>query len=157
MSFLACFPCWFFVGFSENLSSDSFFCNKSLNLGGFVESLISFFQFSSDNVLSYIVLFSQSKSCSDVIGSLWSESSWSLSISESSNFLWSFFNDFKGNNCKIWSADTSSYRLSFSLSGSSWSVQSCSYKFNFILESIIFLSSKILIKNAKLILIKIRH
>lgn len=146
MSFLACFPCWFFVSFGENLSSDSFFSNKSLNLGRFVESLISFFQFSSDNVLSYIVLFSQSESLSDVISSFWSESSWSLSISESSNFLWSFFNYLKSNNSKIWSTDTSSYRLSFSLSSSSWSVQSCSYNFNFRLEFIILLSSKILMK-----------
>lgn len=146
MSLLAWFPSWFFNRFGENLSSNSFFSNKSLDLWGFVESLISFFQFSSDNVLSNIVLFSQSEGLSDVIGSFWSESSWSLSISKSSNFLWSFFNDFKSNNCKIWSTDASSYRLSFSLSGSSWSVQSCSYNFNFILESIILLSSKILIK-----------
>ena len=130
MSFLACFPCRFFISFSENLSSDSFFSNKSLNLSGFVESLISFFKFSSDNVLSYIILFSQSESLSDVIGSFWSESSWSLSISKSSKFLWSFFNNFKCNYGKIWTTDASSYRLSFSLSGSSWSVQSCSYNLN---------------------------
>ena len=130
MSFLACFPCRFFIGFSENLSSDSFFSNKSLNLSGFVESLISFFKFSSDNVLSYIILFSQSESLSDVIGSFWSKSSWSLSISKSSKFLWSFFNNFKCNYGKIWTTDASSYRLSFSFSGSSWSVQSCSYNLN---------------------------
>ena len=134
MSFLAWFPGWYFQFFSKDLSSDSLFSNKSLNFWSFIKSLISFFDFSSDNILCNIVLFSQSKGLSDMTGSLWSKSSWSFSISESCYFWWTFLNNFKSNNCKIWATDASSDWLSFSFSSSSWSVQSCSYIINNLIK-----------------------
>jgi len=109
-----------------------------LNFWCFIKCLITFFNFSSNNVFSYIVLFSQSKGLSDMTSSLWSKSSWSFSISKTSNFLWTFFNNFKSNNCKIWTTDASSDWLSFSFSSSSWSVQSCSYIINDFNNLIIF-------------------
>jgi hypothetical protein len=53
-------------------------------------------------------LLSKSEGSSDVVGSLWTESSWSLSIGESSDFTWSLNENLECNNSKVWAADASS-------------------------------------------------
>jgi hypothetical protein len=125
-----------FVGFPgvnsvssvENLSSNSLLGDESLNIWGFVESLsILLSNLSSDNVLSDIIGLSKDKSFSNVSGSLWSKSSWSLGIGKSFNFTFSFDENSEGNDRKVSSTDASSARLSLSLSSSSWSVKSDSY------------------------------
>lgn len=116
----------------DSLSSDSLLSDKSLDLWSFVEDLIFFAlnllgDLSSDNVLGDIILsLSENESLSDVLGSLWSESSWSVGISESSNFSLTLDEDLEGNDGKIWSADATSGRLSLSFTCSSWSVKSSS-------------------------------
>jgi len=98
----------------ENLSSNSLLSDKSLDLWCFIESLfgsvLAFLSvvFSSDNVLSNIILFSENESGSNVRCSLWSESSWSLAISESWNLSFTLNQNFKSNDGKIWSTDASS-------------------------------------------------
>jgi len=52
------------------LSSDSLFSDQSLDLWWLVEGLVTLFDFSSDDVLSYIILLSESKYLSDIVGSL---------------------------------------------------------------------------------------
>jgi len=85
-----------------------------LDLWGLVEHLIVFAlnlhgDGSSDNVLGDIILsLSEDESLSDVLGSLWSESSWSIGVGESSNLSLTLDEDLKGNDGKIWSADASS-------------------------------------------------
>jgi hypothetical protein len=99
-----------------------------LDLWGLVEGLVSKLNFSSDDVLSNIILsLSEDESFSNVLGSLWSESSWSVSVGKSSNFTFTLDKDSKGNDGKIWSTDTSSGGLSLSFSGASWSIKSGSY------------------------------
>jgi len=114
------------------LSSKSLFCDESLDLWSFVESLfhfgiISLFDFlfnsSLNNVLSDIILLSKSESASDMIGSFWTESSWLLFISEASNFTNTFLEYSKENNSKVWSTNATSHGLSLSLTSSSWSVK----------------------------------
>jgi len=112
----------------DNLSSDSLLGDESLDAWRFVEGLITSLDLSSNDVLSDIILsLSQDEGLSDVVGSLWSESSWSLNIGKSSNVLISLDENLKGNNGEIWATDASSGGLSLSLSGSSWSVKSDSY------------------------------
>ena len=122
----------FFVGFPgvdsgslvDDLSSNSLFGNESLDVDGFVESLtILLFIVSSNDVLSDIIGLSEDESFSNVSGSLWSESSWSLGIGESFNFTFSFDENSEGDDGKVRSTDASSARLSLSLSRSSWSVK----------------------------------
>ena len=104
-----------------------------MDLWGLVEDLIVLTlnldgDGSSDNVLSDIILsLSEDESFSDVLSSLWSESSWSVSVGKSSDFTLTLDEYLEGNDGKIWSADASSGRLSLSFSGSSWSIESGSY------------------------------
>ena len=81
----------------DNLSSDSLFGDESLDSWSFVDGLVTSFDFSSDNVLSNIILLSEHESVSDVVGSLWTKSSWSFGIGESGNFTISLDENFKGN------------------------------------------------------------
>ena len=113
----------------HNLSSDSLLGDESLDAWRLVEGLVTSLDLSSNNVLSDIILsLSENESLSDVVGSLWSESSWSLSIGKSGDVLISLDENLEGNNGKIWATDASSGGLSLSLSGSSWSVESDSYR-----------------------------
>ena len=123
----------------DSLSSDSLLSDKSLDLWSFIEDLVIFAlnllgDGSSDNVLGDIVLsLSEDESLSDVLGSLWSESSWSVGVSESSDLSLTLYEDLEGDDGKIRSADASSGGLSLSFTRSSWSVESGSYytsKFN---------------------------
>jgi hypothetical protein len=80
-----------------------------LNRWGFVVSLVSSFDFSSDNVLSNIILtLSEGESLNDVGNSLWSKSSWSLSIGEASDVLLSLNENLEGDDSKIWATDATS-------------------------------------------------
>ena len=96
----------------DNLSSDSLFSDKSLYLWCFVESFfgisLSFFNFSSNNVLSHIILLSKNKGLSDSVCSFWTESSWSLVVGEAFDFAFSLNEHFESDNSKIWSANASS-------------------------------------------------
>ena len=111
----------------QSLSSQSLFSDNSLDSRRFVESLVTFLDFSSHDVLSYIILLSQSEDLSNVVSSLWSQLSWLISISDSFNFSFSLLHDLESNHSKVWSTDATSDRLSFSFSSSSWSVCSCPY------------------------------
>ena len=106
----------------DSLSSESLLSNESLNFRGLVESLISLFNFSPHDVLSNIISLSEGEHLSDVVSSLGSKSSWFVTISNSFNLSFSLSCDLEGNDCKIRSADASSYGLSLSLTSSSGSV-----------------------------------
>ena len=127
-----------FVGFpgvdsgvlGDDLSSNSLLGDESLDVGGFVENFTigsSGLSWSSDNVLSNIIGLSENESFSNVSGSLWSKSSWSLGIGEAFNFSISLDEDSKGDDRDVGSNDASSAGLSLSLSRSSWSVKGDTY------------------------------
>lgn len=92
----------------NDLSSDSLFSNESLDLGGFVESLVTLLDFSSDYVLSHIVLLSQDEGLSDGRGSLGAESSGLVAIGNTFDFSITLLNDSEGDNGKIGTADAAS-------------------------------------------------
>ena len=92
----------------DYLSSKSSLSDKSLDLGGLVESLITFLDFSSDNVLSNIISLSQSEDLSNIVSSLRSESSGLITVSNTFDFSLSLLNDSESNNSKIGSTDASS-------------------------------------------------
>jgi hypothetical protein len=127
VSFLGGLPVVLLGSLVDGLSSDSLLGDESLDLWALVEGLVSLDDSSSDNVLGNVVLLSESEGSSNVVGSLWSKSSWSLSISKASNLTWSLNENLEGNDGKIWSTDASSDWLSLSFSVSSWSVESSSY------------------------------
>ncbi len=98
MSFLVGFPGVDSGVLVDDLSSNSLLGDKSLHIWGFVESLtIGLLIVSSDNVLGDVIGLSKDESFSNVSGSLWSKSSWSLGIGESFNFSISFDKDSEGN------------------------------------------------------------
>lgn len=102
-------PVSLLVSLVDNLSSKSLLGNESLNVWGFVVSLVSSFDFSSDNILSNIILtLSEGESLNNVGNSLWSESSWSLRIGEASDVLLSLNENFEGDDSKIWATDATS-------------------------------------------------
>lgn len=108
MSFLGGLPVVLLGSLVDGLSSDSLLGDESLDLWALVEGLVSLDNSSSDNVLGNVVLLSESEGSSNVVGSLWSKSSWSLSISKASNLTWSLNENLEGNDGKIWSTDASS-------------------------------------------------
>ena len=109
MGFFASLPSVFLDLLVDGLSSDSFLGNESLDLGGFVEGLVSKFDFSSHDVLSDIVLLlSEGEGADDVVGSLGSKSSRSGAVGEAGNFSFSFDENFEGDNSEVGSADASS-------------------------------------------------
>lgn len=93
----------------DSLSSESLLSDESLNFRGLVEGLVALLDFSPHNVLSHIILLSQSEHLSDVVGSLGSKSSWLVTISNTLNLTFSLLGDLKSNHSKIGSTDTSSY------------------------------------------------
>ena len=93
----------------DSLSSESLLSNESLYFRGFVEGLVTLLDFSPDNVLSHIILLSESEHLSDVVGSLGSKSSWLVTISNTLNLTFSLLGDLKSNHSKIGSTDASSY------------------------------------------------
>merc|ERR1719240_131634 len=116
------------------LSSKSLLCDQSLNLWRFVESFFDLggiialllhllLNGSGNNVLSDIILLSEGECSSDVIGSLWTESSWLLLVSEAWNFTDTLLEHSQENNGEVWSTDASSHGLSLSLTSSSRSVK----------------------------------
>ena len=124
MSFLSLLESVFLISLIDCLSSDSLLSDESLDLWGLVESLAIFSSdFSSDDVLSDIILLSKSKCGSDGIGSLGSESSRSLSVRESFNLTLSLDEHLEGDDGKVGATDASSDGLSLPLSGSSGSVE----------------------------------
>jgi hypothetical protein len=128
MSLLGLDPGLLLVSLVDELSSDSLLGDESLNAWGLVEGLVTELDLSSDNVLSNIILgLSENESLSNVVGSLWSKSSWSLDIGKADNVLLSLDENLEGDNGKIWAADASSGGLSLSLTRSSWSVKRGSY------------------------------
>jgi hypothetical protein len=93
----------------DSLSSESLLSDESLYFRGFVEGLVTFLDFSPDNVLSDIILLPESEHLSDVVGSLGSESSWLVTISNTLNLTFSLLGDLKSNHSKIGSTDAASY------------------------------------------------
>ena len=139
MSLLRLEPSVLLDSLVNRLSSESLLGDESLDLWSLVEDLVLLAlnllgDGSSDDVLGNIILsLSEDESLSDVLGSLWSESSWSVGVSESSDLSLTLDEDLEGDDGKIRSADASSGGLSLSFTRSSWSVESGSYytsKFN---------------------------
>jgi len=119
------------LSLDELLSSESLLGDESLDLWWLVESLVSLLDFSSDNVLSNIVLLSEGEDLSNVVGSLGAESSWLVTVSNTFDLLIALLDDFELDDGKIWTADAASDWLSLSLTGSSWSVSwSLYFKYN---------------------------
>lgn len=108
VSLLAGLPVILLLLLVLNLSSDSLLSDESLDLWGFVESLITRLDFSSNNILGDIVLLSKSEGSSDGVGSLWSKSSWSLGVGETWELSLTLLDDLEGNNGEIWAADATS-------------------------------------------------
>jgi hypothetical protein len=96
------------VSLFDSLSSDSLFSDESLDLGGFVESLVTLLDFSSDYVLSHIVLLSQGEGLSDGRGSLGAESSGLVTIGNTFDFGITLLDDSESNNGEIGTADAAS-------------------------------------------------
>ena len=111
----------------KSLPSESLLGNESLDVGWLVESLVSLLDLSSNNVLSNVVLLSESENLADVAGSLGSESSLSSLVGNTFDFSVSLLDDLEWDDSKIGSADAASNWLSLSLAGSSWSVGSGLY------------------------------
>lgn len=130
MSLLRLEPSVLLDSLVDSLSSKSLLGDESLDLWSLVEDLIILAlnllgDGSSDDVLSNIILsLSEDESLSDVLGSLWSESSWSVGVGKSSDLSLTLDEDLEGDNGKIRSADASSGGLSLSFTRSSWSVES---------------------------------
>ena len=106
----------------ESLTSVSLLSNKSLDLGGFVESLITKFNFSTDNVFGNIILLSESESLSNLANSLGTKSSGSLGIGKSGNVSITLLENLECNDTEIRSTDAASDGLSLPLTISSGSV-----------------------------------
>ena len=121
--FLACLPSSLFISLQDSLSSQSGGSDESLDVWWLVSGLLTNDDFSSDNILSWVILLSEGESLSDAADSLWSKSSWSWCVSESWNFGITLNENLEGNDSEVWSTDASSCWLSLSLSGSSWSVE----------------------------------
>jgi len=107
----------------KSLASVSLLSDESLNLGRLVVGLLTRLHFSPDNILGDIVLLTEGESLSNLTNSLGSESSRSLSISESGNIVVTLLEDLEGNDAEIGSADAASDGLSLSLTISSGSVR----------------------------------
>jgi len=85
----------------ELLSSESFLSDESLNLGALIECLITLLDFTTNNVLSHIVLFAESKYFTNCAGSLRSLSAW-LGISGNSiNISITLLDDAESDNSEI--------------------------------------------------------
>ena len=97
---------FFLVG---SLSPESLFSDESLDLGGFIEGLVTLLDFSPHDVLSHIILLPQGEHLSDVISSLGSKSSGLITISDSLDLCFSLLGDLESNNCKIRSTNAPSY------------------------------------------------
>jgi len=99
----------------ECLSSEPLVGDESLNLGGLIESSLgtTFFlgwllDFPSDNALPWVILLSECEGLPELVGSLWSKSSWSVGISESGNLTWALLEDLEEEGGEVWAADASS-------------------------------------------------
>ena len=112
------------------LSSESLLGDESLDLGALVESLISFLDFTADNVLSHVVSLAESENLSDVASSLGSESAGLVVSGHTFDVGITLLDDLEGDDSQIGAADATTDRLSLSLAGSSRSVGCGLYKFN---------------------------
>jgi len=106
----------------ESLASVSLLGDESLNLGGFVESLVTAFDLPTDNVFGNIVLLSKGEGLSNLANSLGTESSGSLSVGETSDVGFTLLENLEGDDTEIGSADAASDGLSLPLTISSRSV-----------------------------------
>lgn len=92
----------------ENLSSESLLSNESLDLGRLEEGLVTLLDFTSNNVLSNVVLLSKSEDLSDGGSSLGSKSSGLNVVGNSIDVLLSLLDDSEGDNSKVGAADATS-------------------------------------------------
>lgn len=110
------------LGLQSSLSLQSLRGDQSLDLWGLGEGLAVLLDSSSDNVVSDVVLLSQTKELSDVVGSLWTQSLWGGDVSQTLNVGLTLLDNGQGNDGHVLVDDTSSDGLSLSLTSSSWSV-----------------------------------
>ena len=109
-------PSVFLGSLVECLSSKPLVSDESLDLWCLIESSLCLVVFgisglgdsSSHNAFPWVILLSEGEGSSDFVGSLWSESSWSLSVGETGDLSWTLLEDPEEEGGKIWSADASS-------------------------------------------------
>ena len=127
MGLFGCLEAILLILLVELLSSKTGLGDQALYLRALVESLILSFDFASDNIFANIIFpFFKSESLDDIVSSLGTKSSWSLSIGKCSNFSGALNKNLKCNNSKIRSANASSDWLSLAFTSSSWSIKSSS-------------------------------
>lgn len=110
------------VSLHSSLSLESLWGNESLDLWSLGVGLVSLGDLSSDNKVSNVVLLGQTEELSDVVGSLWSESLWSLDVGESLDVGVTLLGDDQVKGSNVVTDDATTDGLSLSLTGSSWSV-----------------------------------
>jgi len=123
VSLLGSLPCANLTSLVDSLSSDSLLGDESLDLGRFVEGLVTLLEFSADDVFGEVILASESILLSDLASSLWAESSFSLLVGKAGNFTGTLLENLKGDDTKVRSTDASSDGLSLSLTSSTRSVR----------------------------------
>jgi len=106
--------------------------NQTLDLGSLGDLLLRFLsllrrEFTPDHVLSDIILFAQVEEFSDLRSSLWSKSSWEVSVRETRNLLFSLFDNDEVQNGNVGTDDATPDGFTFALSISSGSVARVSF------------------------------
>jgi len=108
-----------------SLSLKSHWRNKSLDLwrlGARLGVLLVGLQLSSDDKVSHIVLLVQVEELSDLVGSLWSESSVDNGVGQAGDVVLALSHDNGGEHAQVVVDDATSNRLSLSLTSSAASV-----------------------------------
>ena len=112
--------------FVDFLPSKSQRSDNSLNLGSLLPLLFCFTgELSSNDIFlnqGNVILFLQSKQFLNLIDSLWSQSSWFLSISQPGNILFSLLNNCQSKYTYIGANNAAPNALSLPLSSFSWPV-----------------------------------
>lgn len=110
------------LGLQSSLSLQGLRSHQSLDLGGVGVHLAVLLHGGSNDVVSDVVLLGQTKELSDVVCSLRTQSLWSSHVSQALDVGVALLDHGQSNHGQVLVDDTSSDRLSLSLSGSSWSV-----------------------------------
>ena len=76
----------------------------------------------SDDVLGYWIRFIQSKELSDVVSSLWTQSTWDLLVGETFDFAFSLLDNSQVQDRQVVVNNAAANRLSLTLTSAAWSV-----------------------------------
>lgn len=109
--------------FVLSLTAETGLSNESLDLGWFVVSLVFAFDFTFNNILAHIVLlFVKSKGFDDIVSAFGTKTVWSLNISDTGDFLLSFFHNTEEDSSKISTNNAATNWLTFAFTSASRSV-----------------------------------